>query len=157
MINLDKLKLVIFDFDDTLAVHTVHRLVDDRKDFHTAVIAGNLDAFSNALTNKALLNFINLCSSRGIRMGLMSATESFCHMQLKHKWVLLNYGVDLENFCVGSFDLKAKTLPYIAAANGLRNENILLVDDVVGTLESAGSLDFQVATPIEVATFMENL
>ena len=157
MIDLEKVKLAIFDFDDTLPIHTNHRpfTAEQAEDYHTRVLSGDITVWDSCLVSDAMYDFVTMCLDKGIRTGLMSATDSYVHMVLKHDWVLLKYGVDMENFCVGSSDRKAPMLEYIAKANNLDNNEILLVDDLYSTLESASNLGFQCASPIEVAAYMD--
>ena len=157
MIDLDRVKLAIFDFDDTLAIRTDHRAftADQVKCYHKNVVSGDITVWDSCIVSDAMHDFITMCVNKGIRTGLMSATESYIHMTLKHDWVLLKYGVDMENFCVGRIEHKASMLEYIAQANNLSNNEILLIDDLYSTLASASNLGFQCASPIEVAAYMD--
>ena len=62
-------------------------------------------------------------------MGLISTTESFRHMEAKQQFVKRMYGVNLENFCVGTQDGKLDMLNAIAAAYVYEKDEIAIVDD----------------------------
>lgn len=158
MINFEKLKIALFDFDDTLAVHSIHvtESVEDRLQYNTLVLQKDLNAWSGCMPNDHLKSFILKCQKNGIRIGLISVTTSYPHMVMKQRWVEQNYGMVLENYCVCSAAEKVHMLEAISKAFRFNLNEILIVDDLWSTLESAADAGFQSASPIEVVNFINN-
>lgn len=72
--------------------------------------------------------FMNLCYDKGIKQGLISST-TYKHAVGKCDWVKDKYGVELENFCVGTFEAKLDMMLAIADAYNYEMDEILIVDD----------------------------
>lgn len=153
MINLDKLKIALFDFDDTLCVHSDHCRPEDKDAVIGKIINGSYfwqDCEPNALMGA----FMHMCMDKGITLGLISATRSYQQMTAKVKWVTEKYGVKLTNFCVGNSDVKINMMTSIAKAYELSNDNILIVDDRYKIITDAAEMGFQSASPIEVINYV---
>lgn len=155
MIILDSLKIVVLDFDDTLCIHTNHAITPDDT-YNFDVIAGNA-VFQDGEINEQIHKFMQLIHRKHITIGLMSATKSFKHMQAKHKWVKDNYGMDIENWCVGTKDSKVEMLKTIADVYEIDRHKLLLVDDLYITNTEAANAGFQAATPMEVVNLINEL
>lgn len=152
MINLNKVEMILFDFDDTLCIREDYRNNHD-PEYPKNIILGN-PCWERCNSNKFLKEFMKLCAEKDIRLGLISATFSFKHMERKQEWVKNNYGFELENFCVGSPDSKVQMLQNISKAYNLKPGNILIVDDFYYTLREAANAGFQAAMPMEVVNYM---
>lgn len=160
MINIDKLKMVLFDFDDTLAVHNEHKsgTAEDQLNYDTLAILGDFDAYKDCAPNQNMVQFMQLCKDRKLQMGLISANTGYYHMDLKQKWVKEKYGISLENYCVMlGEEEKAKAICAIANAFYMNHDELLIVDDNPKVIVYAADAGFQSATPIEVINFINNL
>lgn len=102
MQNIAKLKIILFDFDNTLCIHTDH--TSGNEEYDSKMVVGDMSVWKNCQVNEQMALFMNICEEKGIRMGLISTTESFRHMEAKQQFVKRMYGVNLENFCVGTQD-----------------------------------------------------
>lgn len=157
MVDIENLKLVLYDFDDTLCIHGKHRgsrEVDLTYDI--SVLAGNHD-YSDCKPNVHMMEFMKLCSKRGIHQGLISATCSYKHMELKSDRVAQHYGLKLDNFCVGSPENKLRLLAAIPEAYNIPRECILLIDDYAKTLNAAQAEGFMSASPMEIVNYIVEL
>lgn len=156
MINLDKLKIVLYDYDHTLCIHTYHNASDDTThEYNINVILNGKEAWSTCKPNKHMKEFMELCKSKGIRQGLISATHSNKHGNSKNEWVLDRYGIELENFCVSTSEDKIEMMKAIADAYNYERYEILIVDDYYATLELAANNNFQACSPMEIVNFIE--
>lgn len=153
MINFSFIKMVLYDFDDTLCIHEFHR---EDPNYNIKVLTKGKDTWNTGTPNKYMKEFMELCSDKGIRQGLISWTESFKHMKGKEDWVSENYGISLENFCVCSADAKIDMMLSISKAYKFDPNQILIVDDRTATLEKASSKGFQACTPMEIVNFFTN-
>lgn len=76
-------------------------------------------------------------------------------MIAKHDWVLKNYEIDLENYCVASQRAKIDMLRALCEANDFAYDEVLFVDDMVSTsLGVVADIGIQAATPVEVINYV---
>ena len=155
MIDLEKVKMVLYDFDDTLCIHEDHSSSKDSDaEYDVRVLKDGYKAWPNARPNSHMGMFMQKCKEHSIRQGLISATVSYQHDVAKHEWVCHNYGIALENFCVGTFEDKLRIMIAISTAYDIPREQILIIDDLYENLERAANNGFMAATPMEVVNFM---
>lgn len=155
MINLDNIQLVLFDFDDTLCIHKDHRSSEVKDlQYNINVLRIGADTWNDCDTNPHMKLFMDICADKYIRMGLISATMGYIHSQAKHDWVLSKYGIDLENYCVGTFENKLKIMQAISLAFDIPKNRILIVDDLYENLVRAANDGFQACNPMEVVNYI---
>lgn len=152
MINLEKVKLVLFDFDDTLCIHSKHK-IDDWDEYDSGIVTGDYN-WDKSSKNIHMGKFMVHCAGRGIEIGMTSVVSTALHQERKLEWVRDNYGILLENYCVGDSKYKVTLMRAIALGNDWDRDSILLVDDYCDTLYSAEEEGFQAATPIEVVNYV---
>lgn len=155
MISLDKVKLILWDFDDTLCFHSWHGSAKDEFDteYNVGVLSGK-DVYSTCQSNSFIKTFIQSAKESGIRQGLISGTTSYIHMRNKENWVREHYDIGLENYCVCSQDMKLGMMLALAQANNFKHDEILIVDDFWNVLERACDNGFQACTPMEIVNFV---
>lgn len=151
-----RLKLVLFDFDDTLAVHEGH-LSCSKLIYLTCIHSDNADPWKGTKKNVQLEKIMNLCVKNNIEIGLISATTSYTAGKRKEEWVLDNYGIACENFCVGDSEQKIIEMQALANARGLDNSEIAIIDDYYKTVESAADARFVACTPLEIVNFINEM
>lgn len=158
MISLDKIKIVLWDFDDTLCIHEFHgNNPENEHQYNVNILLYGKDAWSAGKVNIHVKKFMTLCMNRGITQGLISATRSYKHAIGKCDWVKENYGVELENYCVGDFEAKLDMMLTIEEAYNYKRDEILIVDDFWKNLERAANNGFQACSPMEIVNFIMNL
>lgn len=155
MLVLENIKVVLWDFDDTLCIHKFHGSDSDSEHMYNVdVLLHGKDAWNTGKPNIYMKRFMKLCSDKGIKQGLISSTTSYKHAIGKCDWVKDNYGVELENFCVGTFEAKLDMMLAIADAYNYERDAILIVDDFWENLERAANNGFQACTPMEIVNFI---
>lgn len=158
MINLENTKLVLFDFDDTLCIHKKHgNNSENEKKYYREVLRFGAKAWSNCDKSPHMQKFMNMCRKKHIPMGLISTTGSYKHAEAKHDWVFEQYGIDLDNYCVGTYEGKLTMTLAIAEVYDIPKEQILIVDDFWENLERAANNGFNACTPMEIVNFIEKL
>lgn len=157
MIKLNKIKLILWDFDDTLCFHSDHSSPLDEFDteYNVGVLLGK-NVYSTCSMNYAIKRFIDYAKRENKRQGLISGVDCFIHAKNKENWVKKHYGIELENYCVSSQEMKLGMLIAIAEAFNYTHDEILLVDDVWENLERAADNGFQSATPVEIINYVTN-
>ena len=154
MIDLDKLNYVLFDFDDTLCIHTRKKLLSyDSTDYMKSLLLN--DSWWDKIgckPNKYMKEFMIELQNRNIELGLISQTDSYIHMVRKQEWVKEKYDIDLKNYCVSSD--KIDMMVALSRAYPIPFYSILIVDDKETILNMAVSKGFQAASPIEVVNYI---
>ena len=138
-LNLSNIRVAIFDFDDTLAVH-------ENKDFskHCKEIEDNfLDYYSRAYLNSdgfyeniepctksnLLYEFINILRDKGVKIYCLSGMNFSFHLKAKQNFVNKYYGNDIEFISVKDQETKVEAVKIISYINNCNLEEILFVDD----------------------------
>lgn len=155
MIDLSKVKVVLYDFDDTLCIHKNHQCFDANT-YNTDILLYGPETFKMCKPNSAMKEFMNLCKSKNIRQGLASHVLSVKHADAKNKWVKKEYGIELEDYCVGHAEGKVEMMNAIHSAYGYSKDEILIIDDLYPTLEKAANEGFQACTPMEIVNYIED-
>ncbi len=157
MIDFDRIRFALFDFDYTLAVHTEHvwnECIAKRQ--LVAAAAGKLYEAGTLRVSYDLKTFVALCKDHNVRLGLISATGFAPRVEQKMRWVEEHYGVRMQNYCVGSVAEKPGAIEAIRQAKRFCSDEILLVDDYYKALSEASKLGIQVASPAEVSIFLRD-
>lgn len=158
MLDLDKIKLAVFDYDDTLCIH--QRYLNDsryRGEANSLLILRGEDEWKDCLPPEFMKKFISICYNKDIDMGLISCTDTYIRAEAKLKWVYDNYGVRMKNYCVGRQDLKIPMLQDLKDAFKLRKEEILFIDDMYLHIDTAHEKGFISCSPAEIACYIERL
>lgn len=153
--NLKDVKYVLFDFDDTLCIHSNHQAWTNNKEhkFDVCILQGG-DPYAKSAPNYHMAEFIRHLKEADIKMGLISHISSVPQAIIKERWVEENYNIKLDNFCVGSREHKVEMLKHIADGLHIRHSQILIIDDAYMTLAEADSEGFQTATPMEIVNLI---
>ena len=162
MKDFEKIKLVAFDFDDTLFAHTEHVSEGENEEVQYLLkclrarqnLISNNEIWGSCTTNQNFTALFNYCERHKIIIGLVSGTSAYVCAIQKIKFIEEKYGYKLNNWCVKSQTHKIFMLKALADFYNLRPEQILIVDDNYGVLTEAGDNGFQCATPIEMVNFV---
>ena len=142
--NLDNIKVVIFDFDDTLAIHRdknfrIHRKESEEK---------RLNYYCNAYLNpnsfytdfeicdksEVLFNLIQEVRKKNIKMYCLSAMKYSFHIKAKQNFINKKYGPGIELISVGTQELKLDGIKIISKINDCSIDKIVFIDDIEDTV-----------------------
>lgn len=158
MIDLSGVKVALFDFDDTLCIH---RKADnfDIGSYNVVMVKGEASYWDimGSAPNKQMKAFMDKLSVDNVELGLISATSFMCTSVNKIEWVKRKYGYTLKNYCTGDFDSKVQIIKALISADNLSPDEILFVDDLYSNVDAVAELGVQVATPMEVVNYINNL
>lgn len=74
--KLENLKMVLFDFDDTLAIHSHgHRIRDHLMKYMINVHSGSKELWNTSKPNLQLKKFMDYLACKNISMGLISGVH----------------------------------------------------------------------------------
>ena len=142
--NLDNIKVVIFDFDGTLAIHrdkefNIHRRESEDKFISFYENAYKYpDNFYEEIEpcdrSEVLHNFINELRNKGIKMYCLSGMKFSFHLKAKQSFINKNYGNDIEVIATSSQELKLYGVKIIQKLNNCSLDEILFIEDEIFTI-----------------------
>lgn len=154
----DNIKYVLFDFDDTLCIHSSHKPWTRANDHKQEVyMLKNQYFYPTSRANAHMREFINICKKNSIKMGLISHVNSVPQSIAKINWCEKQYDVKFENFCVGTREQKVEMLKRISDSTNIDKDEIIIIDDSYLTLTEAESEGFMTATPMEIVNFIQDI
>ena len=120
---LNNVKVVAFDFDDTLAVHILPDYADHREDDFFLKAHQNPESFYDdmepCVANKPLQNVVQYCRDNGIPMYCISKMRFTLHMQAKENFLRTHYsGDDIDFISVSSNEIKNDVLKILCKKHG---------------------------------------
>ena len=143
-LNIDTIKVVIFDFDGTLAIHKDKDFVkhrnesDDKRLNYYASAFQNPNGFFEEIEpcdkSEILYNLINKLRNKNIKMYCLSAMKFSFHFRAKQDFVNKKYGKDIELISVGTQQLKLDGIKIISNINNCNLEEILFIEDLEDTV-----------------------
>lgn len=138
-INLENIKVVIFDFDDTLAIHKDRDFCKHRRESEDKYLGYYLNAYQNpnvfyddiepCIKSEVLYNFITDLRSKFIKMYCLSGMKFSFHLKAKQSFIDKYYGDDIEVISTASQELKVDGVKIIQKLNNCKLEEILFIDD----------------------------
>lgn len=138
-INLNNIKLVIFDFDDTLAIHKDKDFSKHRSESEENFVNFYYNAYTNpnyfydeiepCTRSEVLYNLINVLRSKNIKMYCLSGMKFSFHLKAKQSFINKYYGEDIEVISTSSQELKLKGLKILQKISNCNLNEILLIDD----------------------------
>lgn len=138
-INLNNIKVAIFDFDDTLAIHkdkdfTKHRSESEESFsnwYYNAYKSPNIfyEKIEPCTKSELLYKFINNLRNKKIKMYCLSGMKFSFHLKAKQAFIDKYYGNDIEVISTTSQELKLKGVKIIAKINNCGLNEILFIDD----------------------------
>ena len=143
-IYLDNLKVVIFDFDDTLAIHQDKDFLKHRNESEDKRLGYYFNAYKNPETfyediepcdrSEVLYNFINELRNENIKMYCLSGMKFSFHFKAKQNFINKHYGDDIELISASSQQLKLDGIKIIQKLNNCNLEEILFIEDLEDTI-----------------------
>lgn len=150
-INLDNVKVAIFDFDDTLAIHKDKDFLIHRGESEEKRLGYYLNAYQNpdtfyeyiepCMRSEVLYNFINDLRNKNIKMYCLSGMKFSFHLKAKQNFINKHYGDDIEVISASTQELKLDGVKIIKRLNNCNLEEILFIDDrsdVINLLNANG-------------------
>lgn len=143
--NLEKIKVVIFDFDDTLAIHKNKDYCKRRRENEDNYLGYYLNAYKNpnnfyediepCVMSEQLYNFIVRLRNENIKMYCLSGMKFSFHLKAKQNFINKYYGNDIEVISASSQQLKLDGVKIIQKLNNCSFDEILFIDDREDVIE----------------------
>lgn len=138
-IDLNSIKVVIFDFDETLAIHKDKDFSKHREESEEKFLSFYENAYKNpscfyeqiepCIKSKKLYDFINILRDKKIKMYCLSGMKFTFHLKAKQFFINKYYGEDIELISVSSQKFKLIGVKIIQRINNCKLDEILFIDD----------------------------
>ena len=144
-VNLDNIKVVVFDFDDTLAIHKDKDYCKHRIESEDKRLGYYLNAYQNpdifyediepCVRSEVLYNFINILRNKNIKMYCLSGMKFSFHLKAKQNFINKHYGENIEVLSASTQELKLDGIKIIQKINNCNLKEILFIDDRQDVIE----------------------
>ena len=138
-IDLNKIKIAIFDFDDTLAIHKdenyrIYRTENEEKRLAYYLNAYKYpdnfyDVIEPCVRSEILYNFICKLRENNVKIYCLSGMIFSFHLKAKQSFIDKYYGKDIEVIASASQELKLDGVKIIQKYNNCSLNDILFIDD----------------------------
>lgn len=143
-LNLENIKVVIFDFDGTLAIHKDVDFLKHRSESEEKRLNYYKNAFLNPYNfytdievcdrSEVCYNLIKRLRDNNIKMYCLSGMKFSFHLKAKQEFINKQYGNDIEVISAGTQELKVDGIKIISKIYGCNLDEILFIDDLDETV-----------------------
>lgn len=148
-IDLKKIKVVIFDFDDTLAIHKDPNFSITRGEREENYISFYEKAYKYpeifyeeiepCYKSERMFNFIKELRNNNIKMYCLSGMKFSFHLKAKQAFINKYYGNDIEIIITSTQELKVPGVKIIQKICNCNLDEILFIDDLEDTVNYLNS------------------
>lgn len=145
-IDLSNIKVVIFDFDDTLAIHKDKYFTKTRRETEEKFLEFYKNAYQNPAkfyeeiepceVSEVLFKLINELREKNIKMYCLSGMKFSFHLKAKQYFLDKHYGKGIEVLCTSSQELKLIGVKILSKIEECKLDEMLLIDDRKDVIES---------------------
>lgn len=145
-INLDNIKVAIFDFDDTLAIHKDKNYIEHRNENEENLLNYYLSAYLNPNyfydsiepcdISKSIFKLITILRKNNVKLYCVSGMKFSFHFKAKENFVHKYYGNDIEMISAKNQELKVEVAKIISKINNCNLNEILFIDDIVKNIKT---------------------
>lgn len=152
--NLENIKVAIFDFDDTLAIHKDKDYLNHRDETYYLNAYLNPNTFYEIIEpctiSKPLHNLINFLRNNGAKIYCVTGMRFSFHLKAKEHFVHKYYGNDIEVISTKSQELKGDAVTIIKRINNCNLTEILFVDDIKENVIRLNDMGIHALLPDEI-------
>lgn len=159
-IDLSKIKVAIFDFDDTLAIHKDRDFNKHRNETEDNLLNYYLNAYLNPQSFyetiepcyilSSLQNLIKIFETKGIKMYCVSGMKFSFHLKAKEHFIHKYYSDNIEVISARTQQLKCDAAKIIGRINECNLNEILFVDDNKDNIIRLNNIGIQALLPEEI-------
>ena len=158
--NLNNIKVAIFDFDDTLAIHQdadyqKHRNESEEKLFNYYLNAYlNPEKFYEIIEpcnmSESMLKLINILRENNVKIYCVSGMKFSFHLKAKEYFVHKYYGNDIEVISTSNQELKIDAAKIISKVNNCNLNEVLFVDDIEENIINFNNVGINALLPNDI-------
>lgn len=164
-INLNNIKVAIFDFDDTLAIHKDREYIVKRSVSEEKTLEYFLNAYLNKETffeeiepcniSESILKLIELFRKNNVKLYCVSGMRFSFHFKAKENFVHKYYGEDIEVIMARDQEIKTEAVKIISKINNCKLDEVLFVDDKLSNITDFKKMGINALLPNEVDELMK--
>lgn len=158
-IDLSSIKVAIFDFDDTLAIHKDKDYLKHRNENEEHLLNYYLNAYLNPGSFYETIEPCSICDSlqnliknfetKGVKMYCVSGMKFSFHLKAKENFVHKYYSNDIEVISARSQESKCDAVKIIKRINNCDLNEILFIDDNKENIIRFNNMGINAYTPKE--------
>ena len=143
-IDTSNVKVVIFDFDDTLAIHEDREFIKHHYESEEKRLAYYSTAYLSpenfyediepCFKSEVLYDFINELRNKNIKMYCLSGMKFSFNLKAKQCFINKYYGSDIEILSAASQQMKVEGIKIIQKINKCSLDEILFIEDLEDTI-----------------------
>ncbi len=163
-IDIDNIKVAIFDFDDTLAIHKDKDFAKHRKENEDNRLNYYLNAYLNPKSfyetieacdiSDSIYHLINILKNKDVKMYCVSGMKFSFHLKAKEQFVHKYYDENIEVISAGTQELKCDAVKIIQRINNCNLNEILFVDDIKENIVMFNNMGIHALLPNDVDTLI---
>ena len=164
-INLSNIKVAIFDFDDTLAIHKDKDYQKHRNESEEKLQNYYLNAYlvpekfyeiiEPCNMSESILKLINILRKNNVKIYCVSGMKFSFHLRAKEYFVHKYYGNDIEVISTRNQQLKIDAAKIISKANNCNLNEVLFVDDIEENIINFDKIGINALLPGNVDSLIE--
>ena len=164
-ISLNNIKVAIFDFDDTLAIHKDVDYQKHRNENEEKLLNYYLNAYLNPEKfyeiiepcdmSESILKLINTLRKNNVKIYCVSGMKFSFHLKAKSYFVHKYYGDDIEVISTRNQELKIDAAKIISKVNNCNLDEILFVDDIEENIINFNNVGINAFLPDDVDSLIE--
>lgn len=163
-IDLNNIKVAIFDFDDTLAIHKDKDYIKHRNENEDHLLNYYLNAYLNPNSFyekdepcsilESVQTLIKILSSKGVKIYCLTGMKFSFHLKAKEHFVHKYFSNDIEVISTRSQELKEDAVKILQRVNGCNLNEILFVDDMRENIIRFNNMGIYALLPNEVDSLL---
>ena len=158
--ELNKIKVAIFDFDDTLAIHKDKDYLNHRNENEEKLLNYYLNAYLDpesfyetiepCIISEQILKLINTLRKNNVKIYCVSGMKFSFHLKAKEHFVHKYYSNDIEVISARNQELKIDAAKIISKINKCNLDEVLFVDDMEENIIRFRNLGIKALLPNEI-------
>ena len=159
-INLEDIKVAIFDFDDTLAIHKDSNFLKHHNESEEKLWDYYMNAYLNSKSfyetiepcflSDSLYKLINILRKNNVKMYCLSGMKFSFNFKAKEQFVHKFYGSDIEMISTQTQESKVDAVKIIQRINNCNLNEIIFVDDLKENVIRLNEIGTYAILPCEV-------
>lgn len=159
-INLKNIKVAIFDFDDTLAIHRDRDYLQHRNENEENLQNYFLNAYLNpekfyeiiepCNISQSILKLIDILRKNNVKIYCVSGMRFSFHFKAKEYFVHKYYGEDIELISTRNQETKIDAVRIISKVNNCNLNEVLFVDNIAENIVNFSNVGINALLPDDV-------
>lgn len=167
IIKLNEIKVAIFDFDDTLAIHQDKEFFKHRNESESNFLSYFINAYTKSTSFydtiepcsvlEPLYKLVKFFEKSGVKMYCVTGMQFSFNIKAKEAFVHNHYSDKIEVISTNSQKSKVEAIKIIGKLNECKLNEILFVDDLEENIARFKNIGIKALLPSEVGILSKDL